>query len=60
MSDTTLSDIAKQLQQIADDLTKLSQNIVDTHNQLGDQLKQSSTDSQQKPLDQTGTSKQGG
>ena len=60
MADTTLTDIAQQLKDIADNLLKLSQNIVDTHNQLGEQLKQSSTDSQQKPLDQTGTSKQGG
>lgn len=59
MADTTLTDIAQQLKEIADELLKLSQNIVDTHNQLGEQLQQSST-TVQKPLDQTGSSKQGG
>ena len=60
MSDTTLADIAKQLQEIADSLTQLSQNIVKTHGELGNQLQQTSTDTVQKPLAETPpTSKQG-
>lgn len=60
----TLTDIAKQLKDIADSLTQLSQDIVKTHGELGNQLQdnqpqQSSTDIQ-KPLAETPpTSKQG-
>lgn len=54
----TLLDLIKQLQDIVNKLQQLSQDIVTAHDNLGGQLRQTSTD--QKPLSETTSTKQGG
>lgn len=60
MADTTLTDLAKELQEIADTLTQLSEAIVQAHSDLGNQLQQTADNVTQKPLMEDITTKQGG
>lgn len=54
----TLLDLIKQLQDIVDKLQQLSDSIVTAHENLGGQLRQTTTD--QKPVTETTSTKQGG